>query len=30
MTETTEPVPLWLRILQFPPTRQLLLGLPLF
>jgi len=30
MTETTEPVPLWLRILQFPLIRLVLLGVPLF
>lgn len=30
MTDHAEPVPLWLRILQFPPIRLLLLGTPLF
>lgn len=30
MSAGTEPTPLWLRILQFPPIRLLLLGLPLF
>lgn len=30
MTDHTEPSPLWLRILQFPPIRLFLLGYPLF
>lgn len=30
MTDHAEPTPLWLRILQFPPIRLLLLGTPLF
>ncbi len=30
MNETTAPAPLWLRILQFPPIRLVLLGVPLF
>ncbi|MFL0671423.1 MAG: CPBP family intramembrane glutamic endopeptidase [Erythrobacter sp.] len=30
MLDQTEPTPLWLRILQFPPVRLVLLGLPLF
>ena len=30
MTHHTEPTPLWLRILQFPPIRLVLLGVPLF
>jgi uncharacterized protein len=30
MTDTSEPTPIWLRILQFPPIRLLLLGVPLF
>ncbi|MFY7744412.1 MAG: CPBP family intramembrane glutamic endopeptidase [Erythrobacter sp.] len=30
MNETSEPAPLWLRILQFAPIRLFLLGVPLF
>jgi len=30
LTHHTEPTPLWLRILQFPPIRLVLLGVPLF
>ena len=30
MTDHAEPTPLWMRILQFPPIRLLLLGTPLF
>lgn len=30
MTDQTEPTPMWLRILQFPPIRLFLLGYPLF
>jgi len=30
MNDTAEPAPLWLRILQFPPIRLFLLGVPLF
>ncbi|MFN9633709.1 MAG: type II CAAX prenyl endopeptidase Rce1 family protein, partial [Erythrobacteraceae bacterium] len=30
MNDATSPAPLWLRILQFPPIRLVLLGVPLF
>lgn len=30
MSDQTEPAPLWLRIVQFPPIRLFLLGFPLF
>jgi membrane protease YdiL (CAAX protease family) len=30
MSDQTEPAPLWLRIVQFPPIRLFLLGYPLF
>jgi hypothetical protein len=30
MNDNTSPAPLWLRILQFPPIRLVLLGVPLF
>jgi len=30
MSDTSEPSPIWLRILQFPPIRLFLLGVPLF
>jgi hypothetical protein len=30
MSATAEPTPIWLRILQFPPIRLFLLGVPLF
>ena len=30
MNDTSEPTPIWLRILQFPPIRLFLLGVPLF
>lgn len=30
MNDTSEPTPIWLRILQFPPIKLFLLGVPLF